>query len=348
MDNKRILSIDVFRGLTIFLMVFVNDLMPVTGIPSFLKHAGADANTMTFVDVVFPAFLFIVGISIPLAMGVRIARGENPMLIGKHVFIRTAGLIILGLFMVNSWEMEGEPKLISRTWWDEEQFELAKSRIINNIKRNDANPNYLAYTTFNKLAFGEENPLAVPSYGTLESVEAISLEELKAYYENNLSPSLASLHMVGPVPSADIKAAFEGISTRWESKDVVLPEFEIPANPESPAIYFVDVPGAKQSVIQIGNLALTRSHSDYDAVQTMNYKLGGSFSGFLNLILREEKGFTYGARSSFSGNNIYGTFQASSSVRSNASAFVISVCSRRPSMICHPMVKTGFIAPIAA
>ncbi len=50
----------------------------------------------------------------------------------------------------------------------------------------------------------------------------------------------------------------------------------------------------------------------------MNYKLGGSFSGFLNLILREEKGFTYGARSSFSGNNIYGTFQASSSVRSNA------------------------------
>jgi zinc protease len=50
----------------------------------------------------------------------------------------------------------------------------------------------------------------------------------------------------------------------------------------------------------------------------MNYKLGGSFSGNLNLILREEKGFTYGARSGFNGNNLYGTFQASSSVRSNA------------------------------
>ncbi|TFH26087.1 MAG: insulinase family protein, partial [Bacteroidia bacterium] len=80
----------------------------------------------------------------------------------------------------------------------------------------------------------------------------------------------------------------------------------------------VDVPGAKQSVIQIGNLAPIRTHPDYDAIQTMNYKLGGSFSGFLNLILREEKGFTYGARSSFDGNNLYGTFQASSSVRSNA------------------------------
>jgi zinc protease len=202
--------------------------------------------------------------------------------------------------------------------WDEEQFELAKSRITNNIKRNDANPNYLANITFNKLAFGEDSPLALPSYGTLESIEAITLEDLKNYYETNLSPSLASLHVVGAIPAADIKAAFEGINTRWESKEVVLPKFEIPGNPDAPSIYFVDVPGAKQSVIQIGNLSPKRTNPDYDAIQTMNYKLGGSFSGFLNLILREEKGFTYGARSSFSGNNIYGTFQASSSVRSNA------------------------------
>jgi zinc protease len=202
--------------------------------------------------------------------------------------------------------------------WDEEQFELAKSRITNNIKRNNANPNYLAYITFNKLAFGVGNPLAVPSSGTIESIEAITLEDLKNYYETNLSPSLASLHVVGAIASADIKAAFEGISTRWESKEVVLPEFEIPENPDAPSIYFVDVPGAKQSVIRIGNLSPKRTNPDYDAIQTMNYKLGGSFSGFLNLILREEKGFTYGARSSFSGNNLYGTFQASSSVRSNA------------------------------
>jgi len=202
--------------------------------------------------------------------------------------------------------------------WDEEQFELAKSRVINSIKRNNANPNYLAYITFNKLAFGEDNMLAIPTNGTIESIEAITLDDLKNYYASYFSPSLASLHVVGDLPVSDIKAAFEGIATGWESKDVAIPKFEIPGNPDASAIYFVDVPGAKQSVIQIGNLALTRSHPDYNAVQTMNYKLGGSFSGFLNLILREEKGFTYGARSSFSGNNLYGTFQASSSVRSNA------------------------------
>jgi len=202
--------------------------------------------------------------------------------------------------------------------WDEEQFELAKSRVINNHKRNLANPNYLAYVTFNELAFGEGSLLATASTGTIESIEAMSMDDLKSYYENKLSPSLASLHVVGNIPSAEVKAAFEGINTRWESKEVELPEIEIPGNPESSTIYFVDVPGAKQSVIQIGNLAPTRTHPDYDAIQTMNYKLGGSFSGVLNLILREEKGFTYGARSSFNGNNLYGTFQASSSVRSNA------------------------------
>jgi zinc protease len=202
--------------------------------------------------------------------------------------------------------------------WDEEQFELAKSRVINTHKRNEANPSYLARNTFNTLVLGKDNLLATPVNGSIESIEAITLEDLKAYYAANFSPSLASIHVVGNVNPDQVKSKFAGIESRWEAKDVAWPEFEIPANPDQSRIYFVDVPGAKQSVIQIGNLALTRTHADYDAADVMNYKLGGSFSGTLNLILREEKGFTYGARSGFYANNLYGTFQASSSVRSNA------------------------------
>ncbi|MEN8203877.1 MAG: pitrilysin family protein [Bacteroidota bacterium] len=202
--------------------------------------------------------------------------------------------------------------------WDEEQFELAKSRVINTHKRNKANPSYLARNTFNSLLFGEGSLLATPVNGSIESIEAISLDDLKEYYAANFSPSLTSIHLVGNIPSDQVKSKFSGIEARWESKEVHIPEFEIPANPDQSQIFFVDVPGAKQSVIQIGNLALTRTHKDYDAADVMNYKLGGSFSGNLNLILREEKGFTYGARSGFYGNNLYGTFQASSSVRSNA------------------------------
>ncbi len=97
-----------------------------------------------------------------------------------------------------------------------------------------------------------------------------------------------------------------------------IPEFEIPPAPEDSKIYFVDVPGAKQSVIRIGYLALARTDDDYHPATVMNYKLGGSFSGVVNMILREEKGFTYGARSGFSGSKLVGPFSASSSVRSNA------------------------------
>ncbi len=202
--------------------------------------------------------------------------------------------------------------------WDEEQFELAKSRIVNTHKRNRANPSYLARNAFNNLLFGTESILAIPVNGTVETIETISVEDLKDYYAAYFSPALASFHFVGNIPLTEVQRTLAGIESRWESKEVVMPEFQIPSNPENPEIYFVDVPGAKQSVIRIGNLALARTHQDYDGAEVMNYKLGGSFSGSLNLILREEKGFTYGARSGFSGNNLYGTFQASSSVRSNA------------------------------
>jgi len=70
-------------------------------------------------------------------------------------------------------------------------------------------------------------------------------------------------------------------------------------------------------VIRIGELSLKRTDPDFYAVRVMNYKLGGSFNGNLNLILREEKGYTYGARSGFSGSDIAGEFTASSSVRTN-------------------------------
>ena len=102
LSRQRILSIDAFRGLTILVMVFVNQLAGVSGVPQWARHMKADADAMSFVDVVFPAFLFIVGMAIPFALHQRQARGDDGAALQRHVLGRSTGLIVLGLFMVNA------------------------------------------------------------------------------------------------------------------------------------------------------------------------------------------------------------------------------------------------------
>ncbi len=97
----RIASIDAFRGLTILVMIFVNNIGGVKDIPYWFKHMAHDADGMTFVDVVFPAFLFIVGMAMPFSLGRRLERGGTRLAALGHVFVRTLGLLVVGVFMVN-------------------------------------------------------------------------------------------------------------------------------------------------------------------------------------------------------------------------------------------------------
>ena len=113
----RIESIDVFRGLTIFVMIFVNDLASVKGIPPWMEHMPANADGMTFVDVVFPAFLFIVGMAIPFAINKRIAVGDSTLKIWKHILIRTAALLILGVMMTNIADLNTEVVGMGHSVW---------------------------------------------------------------------------------------------------------------------------------------------------------------------------------------------------------------------------------------
>ncbi len=209
-------------------------------------------------------------------------------------------------------EMLFEPR------WDTVQFDLAKSRVINNLKRNKANPSSLASNQLNKLIFGETNILSTEAAGTEESVNRINIEDLKDFYNSNFSPSLSKFIIAGDIDKQRVEAALSAINEKWQPKDIIIPEIKVPDAPSESRIYFVDVPGAKQSVIYIGCPALKRSDPNYYPAHVTNYKLGGSFNGLFNLILREEKGFTYGARSGFNGAGNYGTFYATSMVRTNA------------------------------
>ena len=102
LTTQRILSIDALRGITILVMIFVNELAGVQGIPAWMKHMPADADAMTFVDMVFPAFLFIVGMSIPFAINNRLSKGDSTWQLQLHILFRTLGLLVLGVFTVNA------------------------------------------------------------------------------------------------------------------------------------------------------------------------------------------------------------------------------------------------------
>ena len=97
----RLVSIDLLRGADVWLMLFVNEMAGVKDTPAFLRHTPAALDGMTITDVVFPAFLFITGMAIPLALDARRARGEPPSLVWRHVLLRTLSLLAIGVLMVN-------------------------------------------------------------------------------------------------------------------------------------------------------------------------------------------------------------------------------------------------------
>lgn len=98
---NRIRSIDVFRALTMVLMIWVNDFWSLKGIPEWLEHAKADQDFLGFSDIIFPCFLFIVGMSIPYAIRNRIAKGESYPKVIAHIVMRSLALLIMGVFTVN-------------------------------------------------------------------------------------------------------------------------------------------------------------------------------------------------------------------------------------------------------
>tara|TARA_R110001583_G_scaffold100043_2_gene245659 strand:- start:572 stop:3439 length:2868 start_codon:yes stop_codon:yes gene_type:complete len=209
--------------------------------------------------------------------------------------------------------------------WDEEEFARIKTSTINQIKRSDANPNAVARRVYNKVLYGEDHIFSYPTSGTVASVEAITIDDLKNFYNKNFSPSISTFHIVGKINKNESLKNLTNLAERWKAKSVTIPTYPIANNRDKSSLYFVDIPNAKQSVINIGYIALPRTDKEYYSAEVMNYKLGGSFSGNVNLILREEKGYTYGARTNFSGSKTPGTFTASSSVRTNTTGESVQI-----------------------
>lgn len=254
---------------------------------------------------------------------------EEIEMLGANINMYTTreSIVIQGNTLVRNFDktLKLVEEILLEPRWDEEEFDLIKTSTINQIKRSDADPNTVANRVFNKLLYGENHIFSHPTIGTEESVAAISIEDLKAFYDSNFSPSISRFHIVGKIDETKTLESLKSLESNWGTKDVTIPEYPVANNRDKSSLYFVDIPNAKQSVINIGYIALPRTDKEFYPAEVMNYKLGGSFSGNVNLILREEKGYTYGARTRFNGSKIPGTFVASSSVRTNTTGESVSI-----------------------
>ncbi len=200
--------------------------------------------------------------------------------------------------------------------WDEKEFARLQQALNTNLKGREANPNAIASLAFNKILYGNEHVFGIPSRGTLESTKDITLEDLKAYY-NNLVPSEASFHIAGAINKTQTENSLAALNS-WTGTAPVLPSFNVPKESPVNTLYFIDVPGSKQSVLYIGKLALSSEDADANKLDFANDILGGGSSGRLFQTLRIEKGYTYGAYSGVGNGKEIAPFTIRSSVRANA------------------------------
>ncbi|MEK9500489.1 pitrilysin family protein [Gemmatimonadota bacterium DH-20] len=200
--------------------------------------------------------------------------------------------------------------------FDSAQFELARQRVQSALQQQAASPGSIGGQVFRSLVFGDHllarNPLGSP-----ESIAAITLDDLRDFHRRTLVPEMAAFHVAGAVERDEVLASLEGLQSRWTGEAPSFP----PAPEWDPAragLYFVDVPDAAQSVLNIGYLAMPETDDAYWPATVMNFRLGGGgFASDLTQQLREGQGYTYGIGSGFQGTNLPGPFSISSSVRSN-------------------------------
>ena len=204
--------------------------------------------------------------------------------------------------------------------FNKDDFNRLKSQTIEGIKQSKKDAGSLAWNTFNRLMYGDKNPISWPGSGTEETVERMTVEDFEAFYNAHYSPKIAKITTVSNLDQGKVAAALKPIE-KWVGNDVrAVEDLPYPAL-KTGTIYFVDKDNAAQSEIRIGRRALPYDATgEYYRANLMNYALGGAFNSRINLNLREDKGYTYGARSYFSGEKNRGYYVGSSAVKKDKTA----------------------------
>lgn len=201
----------------------------------------------------------------------------------------------------------------------EAAFDRIRKQLLANIRNSKSQASSVATEVFDKLNYGSNHILGLPDYGTEETLKNISLNDIQAYYNNFISSDGARVVIVGAVKEKDILPQLNFLN-QLPKKAIDLPALPQPPAVEKTKIYVVNIPHAAQTEFRVGYVTNMKydATGDFYKASLANYNLGGGFNGRLNIRLREDKGWTYGARSGFTGDKYSGTFYFSSGIRANA------------------------------
>ena len=206
---------------------------------------------------------------------------------------------------------------------DAELDRLRAERLTSLVRRYDE-PGAIAGALFSQTLYGPEHPYGREDAGTVASLRAMTTADLRAFHERYYRPNNVTAIVVGDIDRATTARLLENAFGSWERAAVPADRINDAAQVSGRTIYLVDKPGSAQSIVQLGRIGVPRSTADYFALEVMNVILGGSFTSRLNQNLREDKGYSYGARSGFAWLPSAGPWSASAAVQTQSTGPAIA------------------------
>lgn len=201
-----------------------------------------------------------------------------------------------------------------------EAFDRLQKQALEGFKQLKSQPATIATEVYNKLSYGPDNILGMSDNGTEYTIKNLTLNDVQKYYDNYMTTQGTKVVVVGDITQNEIEPKLAFLN-KLPNKKIVLPEPPTKVPPiDKTKIYLVDVPKGAQTEFRVGYVTGMKydAAGDYYKANLMNFALGGGFNGRLNMNLREDKGWTYGARSSFSSDEYNGMFTFSAGIRADA------------------------------
>jgi zinc protease len=212
-------------------------------------------------------------------------------------------------------------KVLTSPRFDPADVDRERQQQLADLLQGPDNPSWIAGRVFPMLLFGKDHPYANPDQGYAQTVRGLTSDDAREFHRTWFAPKGATLLVVGDVDPTALMTSLEKNLGSWTGGNASTkprPPAETPTDPG--VCYFVDKPGAVQSVLSVGRRWVDRADPRYFATLIGNRVLGADFLSRLNQNLREDKGYSYGAGSSFKFRRTGGTWQASTSVRADATA----------------------------